>query len=172
MAWMGLAHGRVRWPVIDSSPDGADAAVRVSQDVTTLIGLSSDYDAIDLALQSIQPTDGQTWISGGLESAADILVGARADAMRVILLLTDGEQTDDFGGSEAAIATADEVKAKGNELFAVGFGTAELSTLEAMASLPIATHAFLGDNVQEVAPPCGPTVADNRDHHCLCGPYT
>ena len=92
--------------------------------------------------------------------------------MRVILLLTDGEQTDDFGGSEAAIATADEVKAKGNELFAVGFGTAELSTLEAMASLPIATHAFLGDNVQEVAPPCGPTVADNRDHHCLCGPYT
>ena len=81
----------------------------------------TDDDGVTVppALRDDAPLDGEAFARG---------------APRVILLLTDGEQSPEYGGPQAAIGAANEVKSAGAELFAVGFGSAQLSTLEAMAT--------------------------------------
>ena len=86
----------------------------------------------------------RTCISCAFEKASDEFdrVGQRPGASRVIVLLSDGEQTSQLGGFDTALQAADAVKATGVEVFAAGFGTAKLESLQQIASTPQPTHAF------------------------------
>ena len=109
--------------------------VQFNSDAEVLIRLSSSASAIDGAISGGGPSSGGTSISDGIDRAMELLGGARPGVAVTMLVLTDGVQTVD-GGEPAAIAAANEAKARGVQLFAVGFGRGpKLSTLEAMAVL-------------------------------------
>ena len=94
---------------------------------------STDDPQIDAAIDAISP-DGKTSISAGLNLAGELLGDARATATKVVLLLSDGEQSVELGGSAAAIAAAQDLKTVGGKVFAWGFGDElERDTLVAIA---------------------------------------
>ena len=68
-----------------------------------------------------------------------------------IVLLTDGRQSRQFGGDREAISTAHYVKEEGATVVAVGFGAADVRTINAMASLPTYEHAFYGSSIEDSA---------------------
>ena len=54
-------------------------------------------------------------------------------------------------------------------IYAVGFGTVSMATLEAISSSPAASHAYLGSNLQvrelsEIVCPAAPHVSTARSH--------
>ena len=97
--------------------------------------------------------------SGGFEAAGVLFNSSRADASKVLLLFSDGEQsTDKAPGKthlETAVDAATVVKATGVRVFAWGFGSAEwlqsvaLSTLQALASDP--AQAVLVSDMTELS---------------------
>jgi uncharacterized protein YegL len=133
-------------------PDTKSAVVTFADDATVLSNLSSNSSVTDASL-SQYTTGGMTSISDGLTMARNVLDGPgnrAATANRVIMLLSDGQQTVD-GDDNTAIAIASHLKATGNlSIFAVGFGGAVEMTLQAIASAPADQYAFLGQNIQEV----------------------
>ena len=58
------------------------------------------------------------------------------EATKIVLLLSDGEQSEEYGGQAAAAAGADAAKAESVTIFAWGFGEVSQSTLEVLASDP------------------------------------
>ena len=88
---------------------------------------------------------GFTNISDGFRAGLAELRGPRARpgaALQLLLLLTDGTQSPSFGGDEAAIASAELVKAEGVEVFALGFGGASPTSLDSMATHPASRYAM------------------------------
>ena len=76
--------------------------------------------------------------ANGLCNAAGNRGPSREGVSKVMLVLTDGEQTID-GDDSTAIAMADVAKRAGIKVFAVGFGSADKETIISMASEPSAT---------------------------------
>ena len=70
---------------------------------------STDDAEIDAAIDAILH-GGKTSISGGLDLAGELLGDARDSATKVVLLITDGEQSDELGGSAVAIAAAQNLR--------------------------------------------------------------
>eukprot|EP00964_Phaeocystis_antarctica_P023343 scaffold13063_cov48-Phaeocystis_antarctica.AAC.1 len=98
--------------------------------------------------------DGKTSISDGFEAARDLLAdGGRVGATKIVLLLTDGEQTVDKAPGKTLFQTAIDaaalVKRQGATVFAWGFGEGvSAATLEQIATDP--SKAFLAKNMAEL----------------------
>ena len=132
---------------------GADAAqvglVEFNHDAAVLIGLSASLSALEAALSGASAAGGYTSVSDGLAAGLSVLTGAgsRPGVPSALLLLTDGVQTVD-GDDATAIAEASVVKAAGVQVFAVGFGGAQASTMAAIGSSP--SHAYMGADMEAI----------------------
>ena len=132
------------------------SVVTFSSTGTINIGLSYNRGALANMINtygtSSMPTSGYTNIADGLNDAQNLLRNSAPSStyLRLIVLLSDGEQSSQYGGSSGAIATANAVKAAGTTIFAVGFGGVSQSTLNAMASSPSSQHSYLGSNVNQI----------------------
>ena len=98
---------------------------------------STEEGNIDAAIDAISP-DGPTSISAGFDLTQELLNNARDGADRVVLFLSDGEQTVDKADgktlNQTAIEAAQRVKDLGAKVFAWGFGDVSFGTLKAIAS--------------------------------------
>lgn len=136
MAGAKLAAARV---AAAAFVDGVDLAfdqvglVGFASEARLAVGLTTDRARIAAAIDSLAP-DGGTNISAGVDEARHVYKnpGHRAGATRVIVVMTDGQNT---GGPAVAISAARYAKAEGARLFTIGFGAdADMLTLTRMAS--------------------------------------
>ena len=102
--------------------------------------LGTTFQDVRTALQGYYP-DGLTNIGMGLQEAKDIWDRAEAAGtyngnQKVIVLISDGEQSPTYGGPASALQKAEEIKASGITIFAVGFGLVSSDTLRQIASSP------------------------------------
>ena len=108
--------------------------------------LANTLSAIEPAVQQFFAR-GYTNIGSGLQEAVNVWrraesgvpgAGRYSGNPKVIVLLSDGENTEQYGGHAGALRVADEVKASGVTIFAVGFSAVSQETLRALASTPCA----------------------------------
>jgi VWFA-related protein len=76
--------------------DGEAAVITANDDVKIVQSLTSDSARIDDAFRSLAPSGAQYRCLDAIETAADLLMKARPDARRVILLIG---QSSDYGSS-------------------------------------------------------------------------
>jgi len=123
----------------------ADAArfsvVSFAENATTRVPWSYDADVLNAGIDQIS-ADGPTSISDGFEAAQQLFAdGGRAGATKIVLLLSDGEQTVDAAPdktpTQTAINAAALVKGMGVTVFAWGFGDdVSEGTLQQIATDP------------------------------------
>jgi len=134
---------------------GEDAArfsvVSFATDATTRVPWS--YDAAEINAGIDQMTaNGMTSISDGFEAVRQLFADdGRVGATKIVLLVSDGEQTVDAAPgktpTETAIDAAALVKGQGATVFAWGFGDKVSSaTLKQIATDP--SKAFLAQNIE------------------------
>ena len=112
---------------------GTDAArfsvVSFASVATTRIEWSTEQVDINAAIDQMQvDSNFGTTISAGFEAAGRLFTATRpgaTNATKVVLLFSDGEQSDKFGGQNAAIASADVIKESDVTVFAWGIGEAD-----------------------------------------------
>eukprot|EP00964_Phaeocystis_antarctica_P107761 scaffold72427_cov63-Phaeocystis_antarctica.AAC.1 len=136
---------------------GVDAArfsvVSFATDATTRVPWSYDAAVINAGIDQIT-VDGQTSISDGFEAAGQLFANdGRMGATKIVLLLTDGEQTVDAAPGKTLWQTADDaaalVKGDGVTVFAWGFGSKlSLTTLQHIATVP--SEAILAQDIAEL----------------------
>lgn len=109
----------------------AVAVVKFDEVADLVIGFSQDRGQVVRAIQSIAG-GGSTNIAGGLSLATQQFAThpIPTDARRVIILLSDGQQT--VPGDP--IAAADQAKAQGIRVVTIALGNADRATLAQMAS--------------------------------------
>jgi len=102
---------------------GRDRAAIVSFNVaaTRNSGLTDRRDGLSLALEGIASAQG-TRIDLGLREAADVLGNRRADALPVVILLSDGLQTGGDAGAVLAASEAVRDAAADVVVFTIGLG--------------------------------------------------
>ena len=104
---------------------------------------------------------GATHLSAALNAAKAQLLGYPATRYkRTIVLLSDGDQSNWYGGNAQAIRTANELKRAENgiEIFAFGFGNSvSRSTLNAIASQPHGAHVFYESTLPSIVARASPT---------------
>ena len=132
---------------------GADAArfsvVSFAADATTRVGWSTNASEINAGIDEMS-ADGKTSISDGLEAAGKLFADdGRVNAIKIVLLLSDGEQTVDAAPNKSPMQTAIDaatlVKGDGVTVFAWGIGKANLATLERIATDP--SLAIVGEDI-------------------------
>ena len=120
---------------LDAARDAATAfldALALPSDRAAVVGfdgasrllapLSGDRAALDLALRGLEPHPG-TRIDLGLAAAGAALdAGARPEALRVVVLLTDGLQNQEAAPDDAVVAAAADLRAGGAWVFAIALG--------------------------------------------------
>ena len=84
------------------------------------VDLSDNQDFVLAAIESLPWPAGGTAISSGMQDALSVLEspGVRANADRIMILITDSKQNSEYGGDNAAIERAGRVKARGAALLA------------------------------------------------------
>jgi len=108
-----------------------------------ILPLSNNKTQVLNAINSLIQVGGFTNITDAIRDARTMVTtgaGAQAGADKVLLLITDGQN------NREETLLDDEYnafKALPGEIFALGFGTASLAQLNAIASDPDATHVFL-----------------------------
>jgi hypothetical protein len=112
--------------------------------------------ALKAAINALS-SGGGTNAAAGISSAQAQLAGS-TNAKKMVVF-SDGRPTQ--GGNGIAQATA--AKNAGTEIFTVGFGSPNMSTLNAWASDPDATHAYVGAgagnaNLNAIVSTIGPAV--------------
>ena len=123
---------------------GEDAArfavVSFAADATTRVGWSTSQTEINAGIDQMV-ADGKTSISDGLEAAGQLFANdSRVGATKVVLLVSDGEQTVDAAPGktpeQTAVDAAAQVKEEGATVFAWGFGDkmSLAATLEQIAT--------------------------------------
>ena len=115
-----------------SSPDEA-AAISFNSGATTDQELTTDYAAVQSAINAYT-AGGGTSIAAGIDEGADELLNgtnATPGASKVMILLSDGNSS-----SSAAIAAANAAKNAGIRIFTVALGSANTSLLQSLASGP------------------------------------
>ena len=109
---------------------GVDAArfsvVSFATDATTRVPWSYDAAVINAGIDQMS-ADGKTSISDGFEAARQLFVDdGRVGATKIVLFLSDGEQTVDAAPGKTPLQTAIDaaalVKEDGVTVFAWGFG--------------------------------------------------
>ena len=136
---------------------GEDAArfsvVSFAEAATTRVPWSYDAAAINKGIDEMS-ADGKTSISDGFEAAQQLFADdSRVNARKIVLLLTDGEQTVDKATgktlNQTAIDAAALVKGDNVTVFAFGFGNnISITTLQQIASG--SSNAILGQNISEL----------------------
>ena len=112
------------------------AVVSFSGVATTRVSWSSDVAVIDTGIDAMS-ADGKTSISAGFGAVHQLFTNdARVGASKIVLLLSDGEQSPQFGTSQTAVDSANLVKNDGATVFAWGFAEVKETTLEQIASDP------------------------------------
>ena len=123
---------------------GVDAArfsvVSFASDATTRVPWSYNAAEINAGIDQMS-ADGRTSMSDGFEAARQLFANnVRVGATKIVLLVSDGEQTVDAAPGKTLLETAVDaaalVKGDGVTVFAWGFGKAELTTLERNATDP------------------------------------
>ena len=106
---------------------------------TTRVGWSTNQVDINAAIDQME-ANGMTSISAGFEAAGLLFANGSPGATKVVLLFSDGEQSDQFAApgktaSQTAVDAAGLVKASGVTVFAWGFGNGvSLTTLGMIAT--------------------------------------
>ena len=105
------------------------------------IGLSGNATAVHAAIDGMAQIEGYTDIQEGLAlGQGEIDANGRPGVPHVIILLTDGQQE---GAPGDPVAEAENARAAGTEIFAVGVGGGpQIDQLNAIASDPDGTHVF------------------------------
>lgn len=135
---------------LDQLSLGRDRAALVvfNASVTVLVPLTGDRALLDAALGANLPQGTGTRIGAAIAAGAAELAAARPGSQRAMVVLTDGQGTDEDPG--AAQRAADGAKAAGITLYTVGLGQdVDLSALRALASGP--DHCFLAPDAAELA---------------------
>ncbi|MFC4544582.1 VWA domain-containing protein [Halosolutus amylolyticus] len=117
-------------------------------------GLTDDGAAAKSAIDGLS-SGGQTNIEGGVTTAQDELLNgtnARSGADKIMVVMSDGEANVDDDGDGSADPTDEATNAKneGIELYTVAFGSADTTTLQAMASDPADAHFFDAGDADEL----------------------
>lgn len=138
-----------------SSSTGTQVAVvRFANAASVLTDLTSSAATATSAISALEDDLGNTNISDGLRVAHELLTtgpNVRANvATRVVMVLTDGKQSKEYGGDAHAIAMSAALKASGINVFAVGFGQAVEATIQALASEPHALYAYTAAGISSV----------------------
>jgi Mg-chelatase subunit ChlD len=104
--------------------------IEFDSEATLLSPLTTDAAALELAIATYG-SGGTTNIGAGVEMAVQSLQGglSRAGAAKIMLVLSDGQQSESSGGDKAAIRSANDAKAAGVRLFSIGFGGVEVCAL-------------------------------------------
>lgn len=140
--------------------------VTFSTSVTTVSGLSPDMSTIATKLDTFynMGASGTTCLSGGILAGRAVLSGtnARANVPKVMVLESDGIQTE-CGDDNTAIAAAADVKADGTKIVAVGFNSASFITLQAIVTPPSADNLLFKNTAAELLD----VVSDGRFALCV-----
>jgi uncharacterized protein (DUF58 family) len=103
-------------------PTDRAAVVGFDGDSRLLAPLGGDRAALDAALSGLAPHPG-TRIDLGLAAAdAALDAGGRSEALRVVVLLTDGLQNQEAAPDAAVVASAEALRADGALVFAIALG--------------------------------------------------
>ena len=146
--------------LVNMFPLGINASrfsvVSFAENARRRVGWSYDKSEIDSGIDNMT-ANGRTSISDGFEEVWHVFDGIddgdpRESAGKVVLLLSDGEQTIDAAPGKTLLQTAVDaaklVKGQGATVFAWGFGSANVSTLRKIASDP--SKAIFTQNVAEL----------------------
>ena len=128
------------------------AVVTFSNTANLRVDLSDDRDSVLAAIESLPWPAGGTAISSGMQDALSVLEspGVRANADRIMILITDGKQNSEYGGDNAAIEQAGRVKAQGVQLYSLGIGDSDRATVRAMASSPSDQYSYFGAGIRDL----------------------
>eukprot|EP00964_Phaeocystis_antarctica_P064528 scaffold38828_cov45-Phaeocystis_antarctica.AAC.1 len=133
--------------LVDMFSLGADAArfsvVSFARDATTRVPWSYDPAEINAGIEKMK-TSKRTSISDGFDLARELFAddggGTRTNAAKIVLFISDGEQSVDAAPGktlrQTAIDAAQLVKDLPAAVFAWGIGGANLTTLEEIATSP------------------------------------
>ena len=129
------------------------SVVSFQNDATTRVPWSYDMPEIEAGINAMT-ADGKTSISDGFLAARQLFANdSRVDATKVVLLISDGEQTVDAAPNKTAMETAVHeaamVKGDGVTVFAWGFGDnrttrVSMATLQDIATDP--SKAYMARN--------------------------
>ena len=138
-------------------PDAARFSVgSFAANATTRVPWSYDAAVINAGIDQMS-ADGKTSISDGFKAAGKLfanVTNARPGATKVVLLVSDGEQSDEFAADgktalQTAIDAATRVKGSDVTVFALGFGEkVALTTLTQIAT--DSSKAILAQNMPEL----------------------
>ncbi|MBM4193939.1 MAG: VWA domain-containing protein [Gemmatimonadetes bacterium] len=112
-----------------AAPGDRNALIAFAGRSYVLAPLTLDNGAIELFLDNFDPSIvgfAGTALAPTITQGTELLKAASGSASRVLLILSDGEAFDDH---DAAIAAAQEAKAAGISIVAVGFGTEDGGTI-------------------------------------------
>ena len=133
--------------------------------------LTTNHGDVETAIDGLS-AGGSTNIEGGVITAQNELetgTNARSSARKIMVVMSDGNaNVDDDQSADAnddPTEEAQDAKDAGTELFTVGFGSFDTSTLEAMASDPVNAHFFPAADEQELIDAfgqIGQTIAGER----------
>jgi glycerophosphoryl diester phosphodiesterase len=133
---------------LDVGPATANIGViNFSSSVQTVLPLSNNRPAIVGAVNGMSYFGGGTSIGASINQAQSVLAAGRPDAPNVIVILTDGESSDNVSGPVAA------AKSQGTTIIAVGIGDGiSGQTLQTIASNPgyVFTPGDFDDLIQVV----------------------
>lgn len=108
-----------------------------------ILAPSNNKTTVVNAINSISQAGGFTNITDAIRDARAMVTtgaGAQAGADKVLLLITDGENNREV---DQLAPETNLFKAIPGEIFALGFGTADLTQLNQIASDPDSTHVYL-----------------------------
>jgi len=129
------------------------SVVSFATDATTRVPWSYDAAVINAGIDQMS-ADGKTSISDGFEAARQLFADdGRVGATKIVLLVSDGEQSVDAAPGKTLLQTAIDaaalVKGDGVTVFAWGFGSKlQFSTLEQIATDP--SKAILAEDIGEL----------------------
>ena len=135
---------------------GEDAArfavVSFAADATTRVTWSYDASAINAGIDQMS-ADGKTSISDGLEAAGQLFASSRPGATKIVLLVSDGEQTVDAAPGKTLLETAVDasavVKGLGATVFAWGFGV-KVSSMTVQQIATDSSKAIVARDIAEL----------------------
>ena len=147
---------------------GMDAArfsvVSFAETATTRVPWSYNATAINAGIDQMS-ANGKTSISNGIEGAGQLFADdGRVGSTKIVLLVSDGEQSDEFAApgktpSETVVDAAKLVKGSGVTVFAWGIGKkVSLETLQRISSDP--SKAILANFMSELMSYLGQLQAD------------
>ena len=143
--------------LVSQYPLGEDAArfavVSFAADATARVPWSHSATEIHAGIDQMS-ADGKTSISDGFEAARQLFANSRPGATKVVLFVSDGEQTVDAAPfktpEQTAIDAAAQVKEDGATVFAWGFGD-KVSLAATLAQIATdSSKAVLAHNISEL----------------------